>query len=152
MSVSIFDGEGSANEGDIVAIEEVLGNVRRLVRSSREFGIACNVYAMENDFTILSVAESVSVDSKPEWSHGTEGCSFLMEQSRNDIELVDQVMLAESFGVVKASWTCPVMEGLATWVFLTAIGSPLSTKQGLNESCQLQKGQHPPTRAPTIYS
>jgi len=73
MGVRIIDGEGTANEGDAVAVEEVLSDVRGLIGYGRKFGVARDVYSMEDDFSILSVAKPLTVDAESKGSHGTKG-------------------------------------------------------------------------------
>ena len=49
VCAGILEREGTIDEGDIVTIEEILGNMRRLVWGRGEFGIGGGVYAMEGD-------------------------------------------------------------------------------------------------------
>lgn len=73
MDVCIFDRERAVHEGDDIAVEEVLGNVRRLIGHGRKFCVARDVYSVKDDFSVCSVTKPVAVDAESKRSHGMEG-------------------------------------------------------------------------------
>jgi hypothetical protein len=62
--VSVGGSERLAHKRHIVAVEEVVRDVGRLMWRFGEFGISSDVYTMEYNFTIISVAEAGTLDEE----------------------------------------------------------------------------------------
>jgi hypothetical protein len=85
----VVERKGSIYEGNIVAVKELVGYVRRQIRDSRKFGIGGGVYAVlcnhqhqymrrrriagmgphQDDLAVLRVAEGPPVYSQPHGRH-----------------------------------------------------------------------------------
>lgn len=63
-------GEGSADEGHVVSIVEVVGNMGRLIGSGGEFGVASDINTVKSDLTVAWIPECPTVDAQAKWSHG----------------------------------------------------------------------------------
>jgi hypothetical protein len=70
MEVGLVAGEGPADEADVVAVEEVVGHVRRLMGPARVLGFAGDVDAAQNDLPAVPVAELAILDDETEAGHG----------------------------------------------------------------------------------
>lgn len=57
MKVCVFFGEGPAVELDIVAVEEVRGDVRRLIWLAGVLGVSGDIDASQHDLTPVSVSK-----------------------------------------------------------------------------------------------
>jgi hypothetical protein len=73
VSGSILYGEGPVDEGDVVAVEEAVGDVRRLVGGRGELGVGGAVDAVESDLAVLVVAEGPPLDAQTEGRHVCHG-------------------------------------------------------------------------------
>jgi len=60
----LFHGEWPLGERDVIAVEEVLGNVRRLVRSIGKLCIGGDVNAVQGDFAVVGISEGGAVNSE----------------------------------------------------------------------------------------
>ena len=65
----LFSCERSAHEGDIIAFEEMLRNIRRYIRLQRELCISSTVYTSEGDFSVVCVLEDCTIDLEPRRRH-----------------------------------------------------------------------------------
>jgi hypothetical protein len=64
MCACIFERERSVYERDVVAVEELLGNVRGQIWGCGELRVGGAIDAMERDLTILGIAECATVDAQ----------------------------------------------------------------------------------------
>jgi hypothetical protein len=62
MQRSVFYREWSANERDIISIEEVVGDVRRNIRFPGVFGVASNINAPQCDFPSMRITKSMTLN------------------------------------------------------------------------------------------
>lgn len=64
MCMSVGQGEWASDKGDIVTVEEVVGNVGWLVRHGRKLCICSSVDTMQSDLAVVLVAKGAAINAE----------------------------------------------------------------------------------------
>jgi hypothetical protein len=72
VCIGILEGEGAVDKRDVVAVKELVRDVRGLIWGRGELGIGSAVDAMERDLTIMRVAKRTPVNVQSHLGHVCE--------------------------------------------------------------------------------
>jgi hypothetical protein len=70
VCIGIAEGERAVHKRDVVAVKELVRDVRGLIRGRGELGIGGAVDAVERDLTVVRVTERPPVDMQSHLGHG----------------------------------------------------------------------------------
>jgi hypothetical protein len=88
VDVGVLLPEGPAVELDIVAIEEVVGDMRRDIWGARELGVSGNVYSTEQNMPAKVIPELAILDGKSQRRHDERYAKQpLHDRERGQMEL-----------------------------------------------------------------
>jgi hypothetical protein len=69
MEVRVFLWKWSGMEIDVVSVEEVFADMRRLVWIAWELGVSCNVDSTQRDLSSVGVAEVAVLNGESQGRH-----------------------------------------------------------------------------------